>query len=229
MSNKSSPFQKIRERKRIRNEVNEPLSMLENLSLEDMESTFTAPHFSQSHMLALLVLRFGVMSLFLARYVIKEIPALLPTEMKGKILRAFFPSHKTEEVNFLINHLHRVSDFMNNSMVEEKIQHACEITDIPFKTILCPPVECCIKCGGKLSLHNKPAHVTVYRMSGPVRSIKISLKCSLCGIVYKYAQHGTNGDGYLFYPERRLLVEGSNVAYLERQLCLYQVSLRYYI
>ena len=228
MSNKSSVFQNHRDRKRRRNEVSEPLSMLANLSLQDMECAFNAPHFPQSYVLALLVLRFSVMSLFLARYVINEIPPLLPNDMKEKILRALFPSHTTAEVNFLMSHLPRVSDFMNYSMVEEKIQHARETTDIPFKAFLCPPIESCLECAGKLSLHNKPAHVSVFKMSGPVRGIKISLKCSFCGIIYKYAQHGTQTNGYEFYPERRPLIEGSNVAYLERQLCLYQVALRYY-
>ena len=71
----------------------------------------------------------------------------------------------------------------------QKFQRASEVTNIPFQDILCLPVEGCVKCRGRLSVHNKPANVTIFKLSGPVQGIKISLKCSACGIVCKYAQH----------------------------------------
>ena len=229
MSNHLLFFESIREKKRVRNEVSESLTRLECASLKDLESVCSMPNLSQSHVMALLVLRFGVLSLVLAKYAINKFPAMLHSDVKEEILRAIFPSHTPAEVNLLISHISKVSDFINNSVMDEQIQRASEVTNIPFQDILCPPVESCVKCRGTLSLHNKPANVTIFKLSGPVRGIKISLKCSACGIVYKYAQHGKQSEGYLFYPERQLLVEGSNVAYLERQLCLYQVSLRYCI
>lgn len=229
MTEKRSFFQNIRDKKRSRNEINEALSTLLNLSLEDMEYSFTCSvQLEQTHMLALLVLRFGVMSLFLARYAIKNIPMVLPVDMKKKILQAIFPSLATAEVNFLIRNLPRVSDFMDDATLEDKINHACSSTGIPFCDILCPPVENCTNCGRRLTLHNQPAHITIFKIAGRVQGIKITSKCQPCGLIYKYAQHGNENDvGYQFYQERRSLVEASNVAYFERQLCLYQVFLRY--
>ena len=70
----------------------------------------------------------------------------------------YFPTHTPAEVNLLINHLPRASDFINNSVMDEKLQLATEVTNIPFQDIFMPPlpVESCVKCGGRLSLHNKP-------------------------------------------------------------------------
>ncbi|CAB3976792.1 Hypothetical predicted protein [Paramuricea clavata] len=150
----------------------------------------------------------------------------LPVDMKKKILQAIFPSLATAEVNFLIRNLPRVSDFMDDATLEDKINHACSSTGIPFCDILCPPVENCTNCGRRLTLHNQPVHITIFKIAGRVQGIKITSKCQPCGLIYKYAQHGNENVGYQFYQERRSLVEASNVAYFERQLCLYQVFLR---
>ena len=45
----------------------------------------------------------------------------------------------------------------------------------PSKIFYAPPVESCVKCSGRLSLHNKPANVTIFKLSAPVQGIKISL------------------------------------------------------
>ena len=51
----------------------------------------------------------------------------------------YFPTHTPAEVNLLINHLPRASDFINNSVMDEKIQRASEVTNIPFQDIFMPP------------------------------------------------------------------------------------------
>ena len=55
--------------------------------------------------MALLVLRFSVLSLVLAKYAINKFPAMLHSDVKEEILRAIFPSHTPAEVNLLISHL----------------------------------------------------------------------------------------------------------------------------
>ena len=61
--------------------------------------------------------------------------------MKKKILTTFFPSRTTSEVDFLMNNLARVSEFMTSATLEDKIYNECLSTGIPFYEILCPPVE----------------------------------------------------------------------------------------
>ena len=191
-----------------------------------MEQYFTDDRLDQSQMLALLVMYFGLMPLLLARYAINKIPATMPVNMKKKIFTAFFPSQTTAEVDFLMNNLAIVSEFMTSATLEDNVHNACLSTGIPFYEILCPPVEKCVKCDRKLTIHNQPAQVTIFKLTGPVPGLKLTSKCPSCGLIYKYAQYGNNTEGFQFYSERRPLVEASNVAYLERQLCLYQVFLR---
>ena len=226
MVDTKSCFQQIRERKHSRNEIKEAFLKLSNLSIADMEQHFTDGWLDQSQMLALLVMHFGVMSLLLARYAINKIPATMPVDMKQNIFTALFPSQTTAEVDFLITNLPRVSEFMTSATLEDNVHKACLSTGIPFYEILCPPVEKCVKCDRKLTIHNQPAQVTIFKLTGPVPGLKLTSKCQRCGLIYKYAQYGNKSEGFQFYPERRPLIEASNVAYLERQLCLYQVFLR---
>ena len=83
--------------------------------------------------------------------------------MKKKI----FPSQTTAEVDFLINNLARVSEFMTSATLEDKVNNACLSTGIPFYENLCPPVEKCRKCDRKLTIHNQPAQVTIFKLTGP--------------------------------------------------------------
>ena len=229
MVDTKSCFQQIRERKHSRNEIKEAFLKLSNLSIADMEQHFTDGWLDQSQMLALLVMHFGVMSLLLARYAINKISATMPVDMKQKIFTALFPSQSqtTAEVDFVMNNLPRVSEFMTSATLEDNVHKACLSTGIPFYEILCPPVEKCVKCDRELTIHNQPAQVTIFKLTGPVPGLKLTSKCQRCGLIYKYAQYGNNkyNEGFQFYPERSPLVEASNVAYLERQLCLYQVFL----
>ena len=226
MADTNSCFQQFRERKHSRNEIKEAFLKLSNLSIADMEQHFTDGWLDQSQMLALLLMHFGVMSLLLARYAKNKIPATMPVDMKQNIFTALFPSQTTAEVGFLITNLPRVSEFMTSATLEDNVHKACLSTGIPFYEILCPPVEKCVKCDRKLTIHNQPAQVTIFKLTGPVPGLKLTSKCQRCGLIYKYAQYGNKSEGFQFYPERRPLIEASNVAYLERQLCLYQVFLR---
>ena len=54
----------------------------------------------------------------------------------------YFPTHTPGDCNLLINHLPRASDFINNSVMDEKIQRASEVTNIPFQDIFMPPPPC---------------------------------------------------------------------------------------
>ena len=193
MADTNSCFQQFRERKRSRNEVKEAFLKLSNLSIADMEQNFADDRLDQSQMLALLVLHFGVMSMLLARYVINKIPATMPVDMKQKIFTALFPSQTTAEVDFLMNNLPRVSEFMTSATLEDNVHNACLSTGIPFYEILCPPVEKCVKCDRKLTIHNQPAQVTIFKLTGPVPCLKLTYKCQRCGLIYKYSQYGNSG------------------------------------
>ena len=147
-----------------------------------MEQYFTDDRLDQSQMLALLVMYFGLMPLLLARYAIHKIPATMPVNMKKKIFTAFFPSQTTAEVDFLMNNLARVSEFMTSATLEDNVRNACLSTGIPFYEILCPPVEKCVKCDRKLTIHNQPAHVTIFKLTGPVPGLNLLLSARVVGL-----------------------------------------------
>ena len=79
---------------------------------------------------------------------------------------------------------------MTSATLEDNVHNACLLTanrGIPFYEILSPPV---VKCDRKLTIHNQPAQVTIFKLTGPVPGLKLTSKFQSCGLIYKYAQHG---------------------------------------
>ena len=88
----------------MRNEVIESLTRLERVSLKDLESVCSMPNLSQSHVMALLVLRFSVLSLVLAKYAINKFPAMLHSDVKEEILTKKFIKLTVREFGMFIDH-----------------------------------------------------------------------------------------------------------------------------
>ena len=55
--------------------------------------------------------------------------------------------------------------------------------------------------------------------------MKLSSSCRDCKLNYGYAKFGNAEKGYQFYEEQRVYVEATDNVFLERSLCLFQISL----
>ena len=97
--------------------------------------------------------------------------------------------------------------------------------DVDDVEILAPPVNNCINCGKSLKTQNKMCTVTVFSMNTVKTALKLSLRCQDCEINFGYSMFGNVSQGYRFYDEQRPYVEASDEVFLERSLCLLQISL----
>ena len=56
-------------------------------------------------------------------------------------------------------------------------------------------------------------------------ALKLSSHCHHCKLNFGYSAFGNVEEGFNFYDEERPYIETSDEVYLERSLCLLQVSL----
>lgn len=99
-------------------------------------------------------------------------------------------------------------------------------TGLSHKHFLSPPTSACLepectKFGlqDQLSIHHKPVPVVHYSLGGIQNCTKLSLRCGACKTVYNYDKFGNKlGRGERYYDQPRDAVEGSDVAYMDRQL-----------
>ena len=91
--------------------------------------------------------------------------------------------------------------------------------------ILAPPVTNCCNCKSLLIAQNKTGTVTVFSGESLKTAMKLSLRCKDCKLNYGYSMFGNIQEGYHFYKEERPYVEASDGVFMERRLCLFQVSL----
>ena len=69
------------------------------------------------------------------------------------------------------------------------------------------------------------SNVTVFSMNTIKTAMKLCLRCQDCDINYGYSMFGNGKKGYRFYDEERPYVEATDEVFLERSLCLLQISL----
>ena len=88
-----------------------------------------------------------------------------------------------------------------------------------YNKFIAPPVETCLKCENALSMHNLPSKAVVYGATGPLPASKITLECRRCKINYGVGNFADD-SGHHLYPKNMesLLIEGSNVTYMDRRL-----------
>ena len=91
--------------------------------------------------------------------------------------------------------------------------------------ILAPPVTNCCNCKSLLVAQTKIGTVTVFSGESVKTAMNLSLRCKDCKLNYGYSMFGNIQEGYRFYKEERPYVEASDGVFMERSLCLFQVSL----
>ena len=204
----------LRGRKRKRADISQALETVKSTSLavlDDMRNTF-----NKGELLWLFQLK--VPNALKLANIIREIPTALPKPTK-KALLSYYCSKFTEirgdlEVDRCVRLLQFLTEGIETHNYE---QDAVEI--------LAPPVDNCINCNKALAAQNQVCSVTVFSKNHVKSAMKLSSSCRDCKLNYGYAKFGNAEKGYQFYEEQRVYVEATDNVFLERSLCLFQISL----
>ena len=65
----------------------------------------------------------------------------------------------------------------------------------PVNMFLGPKCTECLRCSSPLQINHEPINVMCYMVHGPVPAQKITLRCKLCGINYRYDSFGGDNIG----------------------------------
>lgn len=164
-----------------------------------------------------------------------QLAAHIPTNFKSargvyvaNVLQAAFKKQlSSDQLREILDEADLVTKFAVGPPDVHPLWEASLMYGTPFLSFLCPPVSTCIYCASSLKSHNEAVRVLVYTKDGPLIGLKTTLRCTQCAINYRYAQFGSDNDGYKFYSEERPLVEASRMTYIERSLYQAWVSSRY--
>ena len=91
--------------------------------------------------------------------------------------------------------------------------------------ILGPSVENCINCNKALVEQNQICLVSVFSRNYVKSAMKFSSCYKDCKLNYGYSKFGNAKNGYKFYEEQHVYVEATDNVFLDRSLCLFQISL----
>jgi hypothetical protein len=195
----------VKERKRKRNDIADNFEQLRKANILDADP---------AHVEACLCAKHGSVVVYRLRLLLSEIPAIL------KDRKVF------EEAAFKSLGLKYFSEEQSVIIKALKDPDAGIIQSPPEKLVfLSHPTDTCVKCNKNLACHNKPSEVSVYGLKECGKAFNVCWRCEDCDINYNYCRFGNKKEGYRYYEETRPYIQASNCSFVERQLCLYQISL----
>ena len=204
----------LRERKRKRSDISQALETVKTTSfsdLEDMRNTL-----DKGDLLSLF--KFKVPNALKLANIIREIPTALPKPAKKVLLAYYFSKYSEVRGEFEVERCVRLLNFLTEGLeIHNYEQEAVEI--------LAPPVENCINCNKALVAQNQICSVTVFLRNYVKSAMKFSSCCKDCNLNYGYSKFGNAQNGYKFYEEQRVYIEATDSVFLDRSLCLFQISL----
>ena len=197
--------------KRKRSDLLEALETVKNTSLSELSQLRNV--IRKDDLLWLLQLKIPA-ALKLAD-IVRSMPQGMPQAAR-KIMQAFYFSKLCKEEEIDVESCASLLLFCTDQRHPD-VEHEVEI--------LAPPVNTCTNCSKMLKAQNKMSNVTVFSMNTIKTAMKLCLQCQDCDINYGYSMFGNGKKGYRFYDEERPYVEATDEVFLERSLCLLQISL----
>ena len=215
----ASPFEQaflsgVTERKRKRCDIKEGLQRLKNVPISDLQDLCSA----LDKEAILMVVQAKLPNAIRLAEIIRAIPSAMPKATKDKLL-AYYLKKLGPVGDIDIQRLVNVLLFCTSDLPRNSSNGVEEIE------ILAPPVTNCCKCKSLLVAQNNICTVTVFSAVSVKTAMKLSLRCKDCKLNYGYSMFGNIEKGYHFYKEKRPCVEASDEVFMERSLCLFQVSL----
>lgn len=214
----ASPFEQtflsnLTERKRKRSAISEGLERLKNVSLSDLSDLCSV--LSKDDILWLLQAKVPH-ALKLAE-IVRALPSAMPKAAKNTLLAYYFERFAAVGE---IDWEKFVSLLLFCTAEQQKFG-----SDVVEMEILAPPISNCTKCKSPLIPQNKMCTVTVFSLKKVQSAMKLSCRCKDCKLNYGYSMFGNAEEGFRFYEVQRPYVEASDDVFLDRSLCLFQVSL----
>lgn len=164
--------------------------------------------------LCALIVKYG---LTLVCAIANVVPSLcvLPVNVRRVVLNTICPELQEDDVNVIFE-----------SVSKLKLPLNIHVSDDDRKIhVFTPPCGHCLQCNSSLVIYNDPVKVLVQDVFGTGDGVKVSLKCNRCSIFYGYSKFGSPKEGWKLYPERRAMVEASDVCFVDRTLLKWQISL----
>ncbi len=124
--------------------------------------------------------------------------------------------HIEEKVHFAER---ESTTLLTGPIPEELLWKATFQHNVAHNMFLCPPVSVCVDCGASLQVHHQPTTVVCYTWNGPIPALKLTLRCEVCRLNYRYEQYGNKERGYQYYQKPQPMVHASQVAYVDRLCC----------
>ena len=204
----------VTERKRKRCDIKEGLQRLKNVSISDLQDLCSTLDKED----ILMIVQAKLPNAIRLAEIIRAIPSAMPKATKDTLLAYYF------------NKLGLAGDIDIERLVNVLLFCTADLPRISCNgvreiEILAPPVTNCCNCKSLLIAQNKTGTVTVFSGESVKTAMKLSLRCKDCKLNYGYSMFGNIQEGYHFYKEERPYVEASDGVFMERSLCLFQVSL----
>jgi len=165
-------------------------------------------------LLCVLTVKFGIT---LVVSIARVLPSLrvLPADVRRQVLKLLCPHLNEGESETLFKCVARLPN----------LPASISFDDSDEFHVFSPPCGQCVCCHSHLVGYNSPVKVDYYHLHGSSKGVKISLKCSGCGIFYGYTKYGNPASGWNLYDLPRTAVEASDVCFVQRSLLNWQISL----
>ena len=214
----ASPYEQtflssLTERKRKRSDISEGLERLKNVSLSELSDLCSV--LSKDDILWLLQAK--VPNALRLAEIVRALPSAMPRAARNTLLTYYFKTFAA------VGEIDRET-FVNVLLFCTADQQKSG-NDVTEMEILAPPISNCIKCKSPLISQNKMCTVTVFSLEKGKSAMKLSCRCKDCKLNYGYSMFGNAEEGFHFYEVQRPYVEASDDVFLDRNLCLFQVSL----
>ena len=113
--------------------------------------------------------------------------ANIANQSTGKALDASTISTKMESLQTSYgSQIHKLGEPSQDVLWKATFQSSAGIPHLAF---LGPPVTNCCVCDNQLKTHNPPTNVLCFGFDGPIPALKITLRCGICGLNYRYCNN----------------------------------------
>ena len=94
---------------------------------------------------------------------------VLPDLFREEVLKILFPNVDVGDLRCLYKCAQKVSKFPS-------------FDDLDAPHAFSPPCDRCLRCQSQLQSYNRPVKIDFHHCNGASKGVKVSLKCSRCGI-----------------------------------------------
>nr|XP_022315777.1 uncharacterized protein LOC111119663 [Crassostrea virginica]XP_022315778.1 uncharacterized protein LOC111119663 [Crassostrea virginica] len=166
----------------------------------------------------IIVAKHGLQTVLLLHAACDHVPSGFPnrTEYIQQIL--FDKGISKEDLSVYVNKHPTTSTFVvPSSTFSAQLHKASEHFKVPMHCFILPNLDSCSFCSGCL-YGEKPGHITVFTLQGPLPGLKSVLKCRKCNARYNLDMYHEVSGPKLYYPDSGNLVSASNRVLFTRGL-----------